>query len=100
MGSFWFSPRSRAPDRGAWQAILVLPRPLAGGQRFDAQASSRLFSNPVVRSHTQQVSASVWYGNFHPRTWTLYGSLGSLNHSRRGRYSEVFECRETRGAST
>ena len=51
--------------------------------------ASVFFHNPVV-GHTRNASLQgVVVARIHPRTWTLDGYLGSLNHSRWGRYSGV-----------
>ncbi len=79
-----------APEWGAWQALRVLPRPLAGGQSGGGSRSpAPLFNNPVVGSHTRQVQAQCGSGRFHPRTWTLIGSREALYRPREGRYSEA-----------
>jgi hypothetical protein len=64
-----------APEWGAWQAVFrccPAPWPVA----------SVIFHNPVV-GHTRKQVCSVVVARIHPRTWTLYGSLESLNRSRR-----------------
>jgi hypothetical protein len=68
--------------------IGVLSSPPSGGRGRPPgccpapwPVASVIFHNPVV-GHTRKQVCGVVVARIHPRTWTLYGSLGSPNHSR------------------